>query len=106
MAEKVSIALMTGHRMEVQARVTGDFAVHPAVKDGMPTCSRWTVTHVPSGLSVWRTKTEEEADACVAWLAKNNPLPHSKKKCLEWASSPEASKLYLELQAIASYKEF
>lgn len=67
---KITIPIMGGAALGVDADVTGEWAVHESVS--FP--DEWHVTHVPTGLKIPRDLTRKEADALASRLSRDMPI--------------------------------
>lgn len=102
LSNKETIGFLYGYslthctRGEVKAEVFGIFGVHPQHSGTGEKLRGFSITHVPSGLSVWKTKTEAEALRIALWLEQHNPIPPEAQTggdLFEWKHHhPEAAK--------------
>lgn len=67
----VKVLLRNGKHVRVIAEaVVGDYAIHQRMQGGHACGKGFTITHVPSGLSVYSTLLESDALVCASKLDK------------------------------------
>ena len=73
------INLETGEQYtsKLDAEVHGEWAVHRSVQFEGP---QWTITHVPTGRAIARSRFKQSADTAAKWLAGNFHIPATEFK--------------------------
>lgn len=81
---KVTILISGDRKLEAETTgLIGQFAIHPRFRYGEARGPGWTVTHVPTGKSVWHVANHEDAQRVAEWLVKESAIPEDLKTLTE-----------------------
>lgn len=81
-----------GHRIKIVAEeVVGHFAIHRCVINAKLSTCGFTITHVPTGLSVWSVEHIDAARKLVEWLIAQGVVPASSEEAIAWVNGLDSA---------------
>lgn len=82
-----TVTILISDKRRETVRVTehiGQFAIHPRFRYGEAEGPGWTVTHVPTGKSVYHVAQQEDARRVAKWLVRVDIIPADPVKYDAW----------------------